>query len=203
MEPVFKHTPLYRFLLECGAQGDGRRVLDCGAGGDTPPLALFALHGYDVTGVELDPDQLEKARAFAARQGLTLALQPGDMRALPFADGSFDVVYSYNSVFHMPKEQVARAIGEMKRVLKPGGLLFVNFLSVRDFRCGTGGDLGRNQYEQEDDGLPVVHSYYTETEANPFFAEMELLFKECRVQERRYEGEWIRQGFVDYIARKQ
>lgn len=202
MEPVFKHTPLYRFLLECEERGDGRRVLDCGAGGDTPPLALFALHGYHATGVELDSAQLEKARAYAARQELPLALQQGDMCALPFGDAAFDVVYSYNSVFHMPKEQVARAIREMKRVLKPGGLLFVNFLSVRDFRCGTGGDLGRNQYEQEDDGLPVIHSYYTETEADPFFAEMELLFKECRVPEYRYEGEWIRQGFVDYIARK-
>ncbi|MNI81915.1 hypothetical protein D3C73_1385710 [compost metagenome] len=80
--------------------------------------------------------------------------------------------------------------------------LFVNFLTVNDFRCGEGGDLGQNQYEQFDDDLPVIHSYYTATEPDELFSGMKLLYKEDRVLQRIYDGQLITQGFVDYIVQK-
>ena len=46
----------------------------------------------------------------------------------------FGAVYSYNSIFHMTKKDIAVALKEMKRVLKPQGLMFVNFLTTDDFR---------------------------------------------------------------------
>lgn len=79
--------------------------------------------------------------------------------------------------------------------------MFVNFLSVDDFRCGEGPHLGDNQYEQMDDE-PDIHSYYGHNEADKHFEEMTLLFKEQRIVHRIYEGEMIRQGFVDYILQK-
>jgi ubiquinone/menaquinone biosynthesis C-methylase UbiE len=124
------------------------------------------------------------------------------MRQLPFKNESFSFVYSYNSIFHMRKTEVVKSLQEMIRVLKPGGVLFVNFLTVNDFRCGEGPHLGDNQYEQFDDDQPVIHSYYSAEEPDVLFSDMEVLFKEDRVLERIYEGERIRQGFVDYIVRK-
>jgi ubiquinone/menaquinone biosynthesis C-methylase UbiE len=124
------------------------------------------------------------------------------MRQLKLGDKSFSFVYSYNSVFHMIKSDVAQSLNEMKRVLKPGGLLFVNFLSTEDFRCGTGTDLGDNQYDQMDDDVPVIHSYYKEGEPDMYLDDMLLLYKESRVVERIQEGEEIRQGFIDYILKK-
>lgn len=123
------------------------------------------------------------------------------MRCLAFPDASFSFVYSYNSIFHMKKDDVAIAVGELKRVLKPQGLIFLNFLSVRDFRCGTGEDLSNNQYSQMDD-KPVVHSYFKENEPDIFFEGMKVLYKETRVIERICDGEKVRQGFIDYIAQK-
>lgn len=102
----------------------------------------------------------------------------------------------------MRKTEVVKSLQEMIRVLKPGGVLFVNFLTVNDFRCGEGPHLGDNQYEQFDDDQPVIHSYYSAEEPDVLFSDMEVLFKEDRVLERIYEGERIRQGFVDYIVRK-
>ncbi|MBT2293389.1 class I SAM-dependent methyltransferase [Paenibacillus albidus] len=199
---VYKHTPLYRFLLFCNESGLERTVLDCGAGGDSPSLGLFASYGYSPTGIEFDPAQLELSGSYAQAKGMDLNILQGDMRQLPFADGSFSFVYSYNSVFHMRKQEVITSIQEMKRVLKPGGLLFANFLTVNDFRCGEGVDLGEHQYEQFDDDLPVIHSYYRADEPDVMFKDMEVLYKEDRVLERLYNGERIRQGFVDYIAKK-
>lgn len=202
MMDLFKQIPLYRFLKLCNDQGLDKTILDCGAGGDEPPLSLFCEYGYTTMGIDCGPDQIQQADRFAASKGQALNIKLGDMRELPFGDESISYVYSYNSVFHMPKKDVSRSISEMKRVLKPQGLLFVNFLTTKDFRCGEGPVVGNNEYEQFDDDLPVIHSYYEEGEPEPFFADMQILYKEDRVLERMYEGNWIRQGFVDYIAKK-
>ncbi|NUU62891.1 class I SAM-dependent methyltransferase [Paenibacillus agri] len=202
MNEIFKHVPLYRYLSFCNETGLERTVLDCGAGGDSPSLGLFAQYGYSTYGIEFDPIAIAQAQAYEQERGLQLNIERGDMRNLPFADESFSFVYSYNSIFHMRKDEVSQSLQEMIRTLKPGGLLFVNFLTVNDFRCGEGPHLGDHQYEQFDDDQPVIHSYYTASEADPLFGNMEVLFKEDRTLERIYEGERIRQGFVDYIVKK-
>jgi ubiquinone/menaquinone biosynthesis C-methylase UbiE len=177
-------------------------VLDCGAGGDCPPLSLFSEYGFSTHGIEFNAKQLEEAHKYANDKGQRLNIEQGDMRQLKFKNESISFVYSYNSVFHMTKGDVSKSINEMIRVLKPQGLLFVNFLTTKDFRCGTGVDLGENQFDQMDDDLPVIHSYFQEDEADKYFENMKILYKESRVLERIYEGEKIRQGFVDYIVKK-
>lgn len=199
---IFKQIPLYRFLALCNETGLKKEILDCGAGGDTPPLSLFHSYGYSTCGIELSERQIQLANEFADQRGQQLNIRQGDMRKLPYTDEAFSFVYSYNSVFHMRKKDVLIAVGEMKRVLRRGGLLFVNFLNIHDFRVGEGIDLGETQYEQFEDGENVIHSYYEYFEADPLFSDMECLYKEYRVLERDFEGNRIRQGFVDYILRK-
>lgn len=201
MDEIFKQIPLYRFLAYCNRMNEFEKIiLDCGAGGDQPPLSLFYEFGYQTYGIELNKDQLEKSQKYASEKGQNLNIVTGDMCHLNFDDGFFPFVYSYNSVFHMRKASVNQAIHEMKRVLKPDGLLFVNFLSTNDFRCGLGPQVGENEYEQMDD-FPVIHSYYESDEPDRYFENMQILFKEDRTVERIYQGEKIRQGFIDYIVR--
>ncbi|MEK3662170.1 class I SAM-dependent methyltransferase [Paenibacillus sp. FSL F4-0236] len=196
---LFKQIPLYRFLALCNESGMEKTILDCGAGGDTPPLSLFASYGYATYGIEMNVEQMNRANQFAAERGQNLNIHQGDMRQLALNDESMSFVYSYNSIFHMKKQDVKEAINELKRVLKPGGLLFVNFLTIKDFRVGDGVDLGEHQYEQMEDDELVIHSYYDYDEADSMFSDMQLIYKEDRVLERKFEGEWIRQGFIDYI----
>lgn len=201
MKDVFKQTSLYKFLFYCNETNLEKEILDCGAGGNQPPLSLFYDFGYKTHGIEFDKNQLEKANAYAQSKGQTLNIEQGDMRSLNFKDDSFPFVYSYNSVFHMRKADVLKSITEFKRVLKPGGLLFVNFLTTNDQRCGIGPKVGNNEYEQMDDA-PVIHSYYEPNEADKYFNDMALIYKEDRTLERIYEGIKIKQGFVDYILQK-
>lgn len=196
---LFKQIPLYRFLALCNESGMEKTILDCGAGGDSPPLSLFADYGYFTCGIEMNNEQLKKADQFGQTRGQNLNILQGDMRHLPMRDESTSFVYSYNSIFHMRKSDVKESINEMKRVLKPNGLLFVNFLTLKDFRVGDGVDLGEHQYEQMEDDELVIHSYYDYLEADSMFDDMQLIYKEDRVLERKFEGEWIRQGFIDYI----
>ncbi|MBC2456677.1 class I SAM-dependent methyltransferase [Clostridium beijerinckii] len=202
MNEIFRQIPLYRFIMFCNEATMDKVVLDCGAGGNCPPLSLFSEYGYKTYGIEFDINQLKEANMYADKKNQDLNIEHGDMRNLKFEDETFSFVYSYNSVFHMRKEDVLKSINEMKRVLKPGGLLFVNFLTTKDSRYGTGLDIGENQYEQMERNTPVIHSYLEECEPDTYFEDMEILHKEIRVLERLDEGEKIRQGFVDYIVKK-
>ena len=203
MNEIFKQIPLYRFIMFCNETAMNKKVLDCGAGGDYPSLSLFSEYGYETHGIELNSKQLEKANIYASKKSQNLNIERGDMRKLNFENEYFSFVYSYNSVFHMTKSDVLNSINEMKRVLKPEGLLFVNFLTTKDHRCGTGVAMGENQYEQMDDYIPVIHSYFEEDEPEKYFNKMKILYKESRVLERIFEGKKIRQGFVDYIVKKE
>ena len=202
MNEIFKQIPLYRFMMFCNDTNMDKTVLDCGAGGNCPPLSLFSEYGFLTHGIEFNTKQLEKANKYANKKGQHLNIELGDMRQLKFEDDSISFVYSYNSVFHMTKVDVIKSINEMKRVLKPKGILFVNFLTTNDFRCGQGVAIGENQYEQMDNDIAIIHSYFEECEVDGFFENMKILYKENRVLERIYEGEKIRQGFVDYIVEK-
>ena len=201
MQDIIYQTPLYRYLEYCNLEkSETHKILDCGAGGTMPPLSLFNSYGYSTTGIDFSPSQVEKAIEYEKKKKQTLNITYGDMTKLNFEDNTFDFVYSYNSIFHMKKIDIRTAISEMKRVLRPGGLMFVNFLSVDDSRCGEGPHLGDNQYEQMDDE-PVIHSYFDYNEAEDYFGDYEFVLKEQRIIERIYKDQRIKQGFIDYILR--
>jgi SAM-dependent methyltransferase len=103
------------------AQLDGRRdlkLLDagCGTGGTTRALACFG----QVVGVDLAWEALEPARD----RGLQL-LARGSVERLPFGAASFDVVTSFEVVYHLGVGDDACAFAEFRRVLKPHGMLLL------------------------------------------------------------------------------
>ena len=100
---------------------DGKRVLEIGpgAGGHS---ALFARHGAKVTAIDITPARAEATAAKFKLLGVEkreCSVMQGDAEALPFPDGSFDIVYS-NGVLHHTSD-TGKAVEETWRVLKPGG----------------------------------------------------------------------------------
>ncbi|MFE7614115.1 class I SAM-dependent methyltransferase [Streptomyces sp. NPDC057496] len=102
-------------------------ILDCSCGIGTQAIGL-ALRGHRVTGTDLSPRAAARAAREAALRNLSLHTAAADMRRLPFPDGRFDtVVCADNSLPHLLTEQdVHAALAEMRRVLRPGGLLLVS-----------------------------------------------------------------------------
>jgi SAM-dependent methyltransferase len=96
----------------------GHRVLEvgCGAGVD---LARFAKGGADVVGVDLASSAIDLAQANFKQQGLAGEFRVADGEALPFPEGSFDLVYAHGVVQYTTNPQ--RLVDECRRVLKPGG----------------------------------------------------------------------------------
>ncbi len=202
MKVLFRQTQLYKFLNYCNKINLEKNVLDCGAGGNCPPLALFLEHGYKTYGIEISNSQIEKAELFSEKHNVQLNISKGDIRELPFEDESMSYIYSFNSIFHMKKRDISKAVEEIKRVLKPGGICFINFLSVNDCEYGQGEKVGEGEFLQCEGDQKVIHTYYDIEEAETHFKDMKILSKENRILERIYEGEIIKQGFIDYIVQK-
>jgi SAM-dependent methyltransferase len=99
-----------------------RRLLDigCGAGKFT---RLMAARGAQATGIDANAETIAEATRAAAQAGLAIAFHHGRGEALPFADGSFDIVVFSNSLHHM--SDMASALREAARLLPAGGLLYV------------------------------------------------------------------------------
>jgi 2-polyprenyl-3-methyl-5-hydroxy-6-metoxy-1,4-benzoquinol methylase len=97
----------------------GARLLEIGCGMGTD-LLQFARGGAKVTGVDLTPRSIEISRQHFAVYGARGDFAITDGESLPFAEESFDVVYSNGVLHHTP--DTAGAVREVQRVLRPGGL---------------------------------------------------------------------------------
>ncbi|GJE83937.1 UbiE family methyltransferase [Phanerochaete sordida] len=101
----------------------GLKILDvgCGPGTITVDFANYVPGGH-VTGVEYNVDILAQARAHATERGAAnVEFQQGDAQALPFPDGTFDVVHAHQVLQHVGDP--VQALREMRRVAKPGGVV--------------------------------------------------------------------------------
>jgi ubiquinone/menaquinone biosynthesis C-methylase UbiE len=100
----------------------GLDLLDvgCGPGTITADLARRVGPGR-VIGIDRAPEVLERARAYVAAQNLQVELRMGDVYRLDYADASFDVVHAHQVLQHL--SDPVRALREMRRVLRPGGVV--------------------------------------------------------------------------------
>jgi len=116
----------YPWLYEVAefARHIGERVLEvgCGTGCD---LLQFAKNGAYATGIDVTPEHVRLARQ---RMGQLADVREADATKLPFADGSFDYVYSHGVLHHI--EDPRRVVDEIFRVLRAGGRFNVHVYAL-------------------------------------------------------------------------
>ena len=129
---------------------EGARVLDVGCGPGHLSARLAHDHGLEVTGLDLDPAMIERARANAERaapsDGRVPTFVEGDVAALRLEDASFDLVVSTFSFHHW--SDPAAGIGEIARVLRPAGRAL-----IWDLRPGS-----RLLHDHLPDAVPILHA---------------------------------------------
>lgn len=161
---------LAAMLAAAALRGD-ERVLDAGSGAGHTALT-FAPHVAHVVSVDLAAAMLAQGEMQAQERGLSnMEFRQGDVEALPFAEGTFDLVVSRYSAHHWPHPQ--RALEEFCRVLRPGGrLLLSDIVSYDDFTADTHLqtlELLRDRSHVRDH---TVHAWQTMLQAAGFAAEL-------------------------------
>jgi SAM-dependent methyltransferase len=121
--PAHSDAVVVQFIREAARAGPDSAVLDVACGPGLVALALAETAGH-VTGLDLTPAMLDKARELQSRRGLAnLSWDLGRADALPYPGGTFDAVVTRFSFHHLVDP--ARALGEMVRVCRPGGRVVV------------------------------------------------------------------------------
>jgi len=197
-------APFYNFLSYISESDVDGAILDCGSGGPYPKQALFVQLGFNTIGIEFSEERLKMAQDYAKQHKLKLPMQLGDIRSISFESNYFGYVYSWNTIFHMNKIDIKKAIHEMIRVLKPGGLCFVNFLSVDSEFYGEGEEQNPGEFLQIEGDEKVMHTFFTDEESDGFFGnlEIEILFKEKRILHKKLEDRVMKDSYIDYIVLK-
>ncbi len=195
--------PIYNFLQYANAYNVEKRALDCGAGGKKPPLALFFKHGYKVFGIDTSDSQIKAARDFALVNHVDIYLMKADMCGIPFRDETFGCVFSWNSSVHLTKKDTALAVREMLRVVKRGGLLYVNFIWNKGMRArDLGEERALGEFWARIKDRETVHSWFSETETAQFFKHVELVYRQKRQLSLLRENKLVNESYLDYIVRK-
>jgi arsenite methyltransferase len=117
---------------QLGRLAQGERVLDLGSGAGTDSLIAAQMVGEQgsVTGIDMTPQMLAKARSAAAAMGAAnVEFVEAEAERLPFPGGSFDVVISNGVIDLIPDKDAVFA--ELHRVLEPGGRIQVADVTIQ------------------------------------------------------------------------
>lgn len=156
------------------ARFSGKRLLEVGYGQGTD-LFQFARNGALVSGIDMTPSHFDIATRRFNLAGIDADLRLGDAEEMPFADASFDAVYSFGVIHHSPNTQ--KIIDEIHRVLRPGGraiigvyhrwsvfylfsvILYSYLLRLRFLRESFRRTISRIENRQNSDACPLVKVY--------------------------------------------
>ena len=173
-------------LPELQARGT-RTALDLGCGVGRHAL-LLAEHGLVVEAIDGSATGLAVARETAQARGIALGMRQGNADALPFDNGSFDFVLSWNVIHHGTLGDVGRRLAEIWRVMKPGALYQGTMLPIRNSNYGKGRTVAPGTFVVDGAERGHPHFYCDAATLVALFAGFELLSLKQQLQ--RKPGSW-------------
>jgi ubiquinone/menaquinone biosynthesis C-methylase UbiE len=158
-------------------------VLELGCGNGKTASALVR-GGAEVIGLDFSKQGLNVCAATLPDERLHLVR--GDVRSLPFRDGSFDHVVAFHVLGHLAYEERTRAVSDVQRVLRPGGELLLRVFSTRDMRCGKG-SLVEHMTFLKGNGIPC--HFFEEDEILALLAAFHPLSLDEVASTKRFDGQ--------------
>ena len=147
----------HRQLVDQAGIEASHHVLDIGCGTGNLTLLIQRLHPRaEVVGLDPDPKALTRARRKAEERGLAVRLDRGFSDELPYADASFDRVFSAFMLHHLPLDVKGKTLREARRVLRSGGAFYaLDFGGTRDVN-GIIAHLFRHAHLGDQHRVPVL-----------------------------------------------
>jgi SAM-dependent methyltransferase len=143
---VFGLHPVHQEMITLAGLRDGHRALDVGCGtGNLLRTAGRRYRNVDLVGLDPDPKALARAGRKARRAGLRIRLDRGFAQELPYPDDSFDRVFSSLMLHHLDGPAKDALLAEIRRVLRPNGMLVLADAVVEEHSRGHGHGVGRRR----------------------------------------------------------
>jgi ubiquinone/menaquinone biosynthesis C-methylase UbiE len=169
-----RHAYKYELLRDFSNGCQGKKLLEVGCGLGVE-LAWLGKFGFDVTGIDLAPAAVERAAGHLRRLNINGRTIVQNVEQMQFADESFDAIYSSGVLQHTP--DIQRAIGEMIRVLRPGGkMLIILYHRHSWFYCLQ--RLTHTNIEFDDRDAPIINAY-TRNEVKLLFSKLRNIMVTC------------------------
>jgi SAM-dependent methyltransferase len=168
--------------------------LDLGCGLGRHAIA-FASAGYTVTATDASESAINHLRAWADRLGLAIRTETCDMLEQPFPSGAFDIVLSYNVIYHGTRERFAKAIAVVRELLGPGGLFFFTCPTREDGKYGHGECVAEHTYAATKSITPGdIHYFADRTDLDELLAGFDVL------SILKDEGYWDNKGEKQFFS---
>ena len=112
-------------------------VLDLGCGSGRYTL-FFAEQGFKVSAIDIAQSAVDMTRDWLSARGLTGDVRCASIEEIPFPDASFDALVSFGVLDHVLSPVAQEGLKEIRRVVKPGGLIHLNLRSTKAYHYGEG-----------------------------------------------------------------
>ena len=189
-----KPAPEVLDLIESLSPIERPKVLDLGCGLGRHAIA-FALARFSVTATDASSAAIQHLNDWASSLQLPIETQVCDVLAPTLSDGDFDVVLSYNVLYHGRREQFAQAIRRVRELLKPRGIFFFTCPSRDDGKYGFGESVAPHTYRCTKSVTPGDTHYFANEEDLA-----ELLFGFQTLACGKSEGYWDNQGEQQFYS---
>ncbi len=171
-------------------------LLDAGCGGGKYAIPL-RLRGFDVVGIDVSLNALKTAVGRSASNRLDIEFLAANIYRMPFRDAYFDIIWCYGVLQHLMSEERELAIDEFQRIMKKGGLLFVEVLGEDDMRYG-GIEVEHNTFSRK---KGVIYHYFNKNELEELLKDFSYRIVESR-KEKRFDGKHYTRHTISAIAEK-
>jgi ubiquinone/menaquinone biosynthesis C-methylase UbiE len=162
-------------MLKLVGFAPGQSYLDFGCGNGAAAIQLASKLGLKVTGIDVDPEQIEAARSRSG-QNTNVRFLTADGTKLACDDSEFDFVATHMVTHHIPDWQ--NALRQMLRVLKPSGYLIYKDFAIPKWVASIGKKISKN------------HGYLTAEDLNRFAQENHLVVVHLARSFNKYEVVW-------------
>ncbi len=179
-----------------------KSILDIGAGIGRHSI-FFAENGFDVSAIDISESSVEIIAKEAKNRNLKIDVRIADMTALPFADGKFDCVICFHTIYHTDYSGLKKAIHEIHRVLSEKGEAYITFNSKENVNYKKEDTIDGNtimKYSKTEEGIP--HCYVDQNEIEDLLSSFQIVSMSKITEYVRKEKKVCRVHYYTHIKKK-